>query len=425
MMPHNAVSFHIVAHTFVSSVKAIRFLSYNARWEAKMQRKRQRREEKLALLEQQDKARKEEEATRKKTNPFASTANTQASGGLGGALFGNNEDAFSQDTKDKQDNLSGNEKDAGRKQHSLSSNEKDASHKKDVMSDEESEEDDEDDSMAEELAVKASLQDKRPEWEPSDWSKDAPAYVPALYLSTFAEPSAAARQESEQKRNKAQLHKLKQDGLGEMKGWEAEKYESMMAANDPVFEKFVRRVGYHGKQLVRYEFGGVPIPFHAKGKTYQRLWPKRKPAATLAGVSSNANEYSAQSVPSCPKCGGRRVFELQLMPNLVNELRPSQIHGGADGEQNISAAGKEDAESKRRREIEEALGRKLPTAPDADGISRDPTDQQVQQGLARRTGIKWSTAMVFVCEADCHDSNISAENSWSEELVELQSEHDS
>ena len=76
---------------------------------------------------------------------------------------------------------------------------------------------------------------------------------------------------------------------------------------------------------------------------------------------------------------------------------------------------------------EEALGHKLPNQPDADGITRDkvePNTTEEQNGeLPRRTGLKWNTAFVFVCEKDCHQDS-QGKSSWSEEVVELQYENE-
>lgn len=285
--------------------------------------------------------------------------------------------------------------------------------------------------MAEELAIKASIESSKAEWSDQDWSQKAPAYEPAQYLTTFAEPTSSTRTEAEQKKNKAQMQKLKQDGIQDVSGLEAEKYESMMAnGTDAIFERFVKRVSAHGKQIVRYEFGGVPIPFHAKGKAYDKIWPSKQAEGktVISGqafkAGTSGREYSTANIPTCPKCGSKRVCEMQLMPNLVNTLRPKMLKGGNDGDQKT---GKEDAEAERRREIEEALGHKLPNQPDSDGITRDKVEQSTteeQNGeLTRRTGLKWNTAFVFVCEKDCHQDT-EGKSSWSEELVELQYENE-
>ncbi|PXF46285.1 Programmed cell death protein 2 [Gracilariopsis chorda] len=60
---------------------------------------------------------------------------------------------------------------------------------------------------------------------------------------------------------------------------------------DPVFEKFSRVVSYAPDQVVRYHHGG------------QELW----------GCKSN----QCHSVPDCELCGSKRIFEMQVMPQLV------------------------------------------------------------------------------------------------------------
>lgn len=428
-----------------NSIRAVRILAHNARWAAKLEKKRQRREAKEVELKKQAEARKqreEEEAKRKKANPFAIAGQgaKSASGGLGRALFGADSAASNPFAAPSAQDKADEGTPAGASEQGTTVDDVAAGDSSDSDGDGDMDES-EDARIAEELAVKASLNDKRAQWAEADWSRDAPAYEPPQYLNTFAEPSSSARHEDDRKRNKAEMQKLKNEGLSgnEMKGWEAEKYESMLANTDDVFERFVKRVGHNGKQVVRYEFGGVPLPFHAKGAAYEKLWPAKgaghgSTVVSGAAFSSEsaprstqaARDFAQKGIPPCTRCGGSRVFEMQLMPNLVNTLRPSMLQGGTDGDRGGEARSQKDAEAERRREIEEALGRKLPTAPDADGITRDKVpaarsqDTSTPQTAMRRTGLLWNTAMVFVCEADCHDES----SSWAEEVVEMQSEHE-
>eukprot|EP00177_Eucheuma_denticulatum_P006782 GFKZ01012328.1.p1 GENE.GFKZ01012328.1~~GFKZ01012328.1.p1 ORF type:complete len:380 (+),score=55.75 GFKZ01012328.1:133-1272(+) len=60
---------------------------------------------------------------------------------------------------------------------------------------------------------------------------------------------------------------------------------------DPVFEKFQRVVGLDKAQVIRYERGGRPL------------------------VVRSGNDVD--TVGKCDRCGGDRVFEMQIMPQLV------------------------------------------------------------------------------------------------------------
>ena len=173
---------------------------------------------------------------------------------------------------------------------------------------------------------------------------------------------------------------------------------------------------------MRYEWGGEPVAFHAKGKIYDLLWPKQVQPKAGQGVTvtkgqfksgtsaANERQFSARAVPPCPFCGSERVFEAQLMPNLINLLRAEQIQT-ADGTPDTdplasSAAG--DPEAKRKAEIEQALGRRLP-GKDAQEVKFDA-----------RSGLVWSTAFVFVCQKDCVAEE--AKEGWREEVVWAQFE---
>jgi len=100
--------------------------------------------------------------------------------------------------------------------------------------------------------------------------------------------------------------------------------------------------------------------------------------------------YSTASIPTCPACKAARVFECQLMPNLINVLRTS---------------------------IKDEDAQKL-------------TDEQrmkvVQKALQKnaasdKRGMEWGTCMVFSCERDCClDNAREAKECWREEFVLVQ-----
>ena len=113
----------------------------------------------------------------------------------------------------------------------------------------------------------------------------------------------------------------------------------------------------------RYELGGNPLPYQVD-VIFQRLYPASQP-----GVAKRV--FSPSSLPKCLKCGSDRVFECQLMPNLINVL------GSAFGE-----------------------GSKLPSKVVSDAERR----KAVEKALKERSGMEWGTVMIFSCAADCcHD----------------------
>ncbi|KAM4721965.1 programmed cell death protein 2-like [Rhinophrynus dorsalis] len=77
-----------------------------------------------------------------------------------------------------------------------------------------------------------------------------------------------------------------------------EKYEkSNLESRDLVFHKFLKRISPCRQQILRYSWNGAPLymsPLEA-----------------------------GSQFPPCAQCGGRRVFEFQLMPALVNMLQSS------------------------------------------------------------------------------------------------------
>ena len=110
----------------------------------------------------------------------------------------------------------------------------------------------------------------------------------------------------------------------------------------------------------RYERSGNPLPYQADA-VFQRLFPTSQPGVARRG-------FSPSSVPKCSRCGSDRVFECQLMPNLISIL------GSASG-----------------------TGSTHPPS----AISDEERRKAVEKELKERRGLEWGTAMVFSCAADC------------------------
>lgn len=340
-------------------------LKHNARWAAKLekqaQRRRQREERAAARKQAEEAAEAERVHLEWEKNPFSMAASS------GPTLFGSN--------------LFGSIPAAAAN--------KSGEDAKDITSDEAGEDDQseddedftEDDRLAEELAMKASLEEQRAQL-PEDWARSALHYQQPLYLNTIPEPLPSDGQDGQaDEEHNDDDDEDQANAVPQISSGEGEQYEKMMLDGiDEVFERFARRLGSHSSQVVRYEHGGQPLPFSAAGPLFRKLWPQ--------GLHGG---FDASSVPACEKCGAPRVFEVQLMPNLANLLRKEQLS---------DAAAESGADDQRQTEIASLLGLK-------DAASSDI-----------RTGIAWSTAMVFVCSKDCCQQS----ESWTEEWVDVQHE---
>jgi len=160
---------------------------------------------------------------------------------------------------------------------------------------------------------------------------------------------------------------------------------------DDVFEKFNSRVQGEPQQVIRYDLSGTPLPFASRDSVYQRLFPvERVPAGTAVPVTGapppTKHTYDPSSIASCPTCGGPRVFECQLMPNLINLLqRPP------------AASAKKQSVQERQKEL--------------DALLKGGAD-----------GMEWGTVLVFSCLGDCctDDAGAPAEEAWREEIVVVQ-----
>ena len=108
-------------------------------------------------------------------------------------------------------------------------------------------------------------------------------------------------------------------------------------------------------------------------------------------VPQQKREYDPKTVPQCPKCKSKRVFECQVMPNLINVLK---WPGSKPAKPTLN-------DEERRKEVEKALK---------------------GGGGVERSGMEWGTCMIFACEKDCceADDGGEAKGCWREEVVLIQ-----
>jgi pre-rRNA-processing protein TSR4 len=218
--------------------------------------------------------------------------------------------------------------------------------------------------------------------------KSAPSY-PALYLSTVSEYLPASA--------KPKLPDTAEvvDPAGKDVSWISEAYENSMDT-DHAFDRFSKRVEAEPEQCVRYDLKGTPLPFQSD-EVFNRLFPlpdAPPPAVTKAAftvTSPQKRSFDPTSIPVCPVCRSKRVFECQLMPNLINVLRPKEGRN-----QKLT-------DEERRTAVEEAL-------------KKGKQDE--------RRAMEWGTCMIFSCEKDCclEDGSVKeeAKYSWREEEVLVQ-----
>ncbi|KAI1796554.1 programmed cell death protein 2 [Ganoderma leucocontextum] len=348
------------------SVRAWRELRYNRKYAEKL-------EKKLARLKDRD-SQEAKDAMMKKTpfqsNPFAmDAASSPTPLGLGSQIFGGPslDSSSGSSTLDSQ----------------TESPDRDGSPRASTESESEGEdsEDETEDALA--AAVQStSLED-------SPW-KDAPGYPP-LYLSTVSEylpapPKVKMPAEATVDLDGDRHSKEKDSG-----GWGLKGYENSMEV-DHAFERFSKRVSYEGEQCLRYELKGTPLPY-ARDEIFNKLFPM--PLAPPLPVTKSSfmvtparkRTYAPKSLPVCPHCRSPRVFECQLMPNLINVLGSNQVE-----------AQRTMTDEERRAEVLEALK---------------------GQGTLGCRGMEWGTCMIFSCGKDCAMRH-EAGSTWREEYVLVQ-----
>ncbi|XP_075232886.1 zinc finger protein RP-8 [Lycorma delicatula] len=104
--------------------------------------------------------------------------------------------------------------------------------------------------------------------------------------------------ENEEEEDLSELNKTERCSKGSLQVVSCEEELTKMALceEDKTFSKFRKQIKLAPEQVIRYERNGIP------------LW-----------ITNNISFDIAQ-IPNCQYCGGRRIFEFQVLPQLLNYL---------------------------------------------------------------------------------------------------------
>lgn len=152
--------------------------------------------------------------------------------------------------------------------------------------------------------------------------------------------------------------------------WQGETYEKQHLPRgvDKQFKKFTERVECAPAQCVRYAFHGQPLFY------------------------SMLNQQQQQAIAGrCQRCHGPRVFEFQLMPNILSILPTTEY-----------------ATKEQKTVVVENSSGKRDTKAVLDSWN---------------VGMEFGTILVFVCQKDCHPGQLE-ENTYVEETIVVQYETD-
>ncbi|CAG7815610.1 unnamed protein product [Allacma fusca] len=120
-------------------------------------------------------------------------------------------------------------------------------------------------------------------------------------------PKAKSKAKSEKQRLEEYEKFVSEGQLGTLSDVSnADLQEAASYKSDKAFNKFRKRVQYQPDQILRYDRGGDP------------LW-----------VSADKT-MEKSDIPPCPLCEGPRVFEFQVMPQLLNHVGQDGVEGSLD-----------------------------------------------------------------------------------------------
>lgn len=147
----------------------------------------------------------------------------------------------------------------------------------------------------------------------------------------------APKEDSDERlqREMAELRRIEADGtatMQEISGAELSRFAGDQE-EDKFFSNFRKRIAGEPEQVLRYDRTGEP------------LW------------MAEANRLASVDVPNCDHCQGERVFEFQLMPQLLNSLKSDTLDWGVLAvytcKQSCGAEGKYLAEFLHKQDIED------------------------------------------------------------------------
>jgi pre-rRNA-processing protein TSR4 len=270
-----------------------------------------------------------------------------------------------------------------------------------------------------------------PSTPPQTLAPPFPAYLPAQYLTTFdeylpADPNALAADTAgrvkqlsagEAEEKERELQQQSGAGAGGKKGAAGgEQWEKVLPKGvDEVFERFLERLNRAedgSGQVLRYDLGAVPLPYSSNSDLFKRLFKRDagEDGVDEDDLEPDVNVFGKRYdptgvVPNCPRCGGERTFEMQLVPGLIAELKTEHLSLTGDKKRRGgNKKKKQQTEEERRRELAVLLGRAsandLPKPADDGEDERTPVERE-EDRLRGETGMEWGTIMVFGCERDC------------------------
>ncbi|KAG5455353.1 MAG: programmed cell death protein 2 [Olpidium bornovanus] len=196
-----------------------------------------------------------------------------------------------------------------------------------------------------------------------------PDYVKG-YLSDLAQKDAVEMDVNEDAPGR-EGRKSRKDG-----DWADEGYEkaSFPRGVDKTLRRFMDRLRRHPAQCVRYNAeaqGGSGLPL---------LYSHADPVGRRVAEGRTAGSV----ISVCPRCGSRRAFECQLMPNVISVLRASE-HAAPDA-----------GAPRAQRRLREGGGSAVEEAFDAIWNADD--------------GMEFGTVLIYTCERDCHIASETADN---------------
>lgn len=115
---------------------------------------------------------------------------------------------------------------------------------------------------------------------------------------------------------------------------------------------------------------------------FRKLFPKAPVTSAPKAAEEEEEDFAQYFDPSpvspCPRCHSKRVFEMQLVPSLINSLRPEAITTTGSPNKSELKSDKSQSEEERKKEL-----------------------ARLAAGEIDEVGMEWGTIMVFGCEADC------------------------
>ena len=161
---------------------------------------------------------------------------------------------------------------------------------------------------------------------------------------------------------------------------------------DKTFQRLADRVAQNPLQVLRYEFGGLPLLYSIDDSVGKQLSPSISRHHSHQQVQTVKDGGIGETIAKCSRCGASRCFEFQLMPHAIVELERLTDDNDDDDDDHRQLASPKELQAKAKAKEDGKTKVK--------GKAKKEARQELSSG-DHGSILEWGTVIVAVCSVDC------------------------